>query len=106
MSITDSPKNRSYSVRDAMAQAIGAPLHDDWTTSRYGYAIACIVPLPGDGPDDEPVDALLLHTSNAGFRGIEGWFEDSISGRKFTRSLGDVLEWEAEGGRTMPQGRR
>jgi hypothetical protein len=80
-------RDRSYEVRESIATAIGAPLHTDFTVPAT-FNVSVLF------SDDDNVEARLLSTSNAGFRGIEGWFvrED---GTKFTTSLGEVSEWTA-----------
>src|SRR5262245_42123712 len=78
-----SARDRSYGMRDEIADVIDAPKHADFTCAALGVTVACEV-------DDEFV--RLISTSNAGFRGIEGRFgrED---GERFTASLGDVVSW-------------
>jgi hypothetical protein len=78
-------KDKSYEVRRYIADAIGAPEHHDFTTARYARAVDVLF--------DDDTSALLVSTTNAGFRGIEGWFVDADE-RRFSRSLGEVTEWE------------
>jgi len=84
-------KHRSYAVRARLAEIIGVPDGHDFSTEHE-----CLV-APDGGPD--AVSAMLLSTSNAGFRGIEGRFV-THDGRRFTLSLGLVSavanagEWE------------
>lgn len=74
-------KNRSYDVRRVIADFIGAPAHTDYSC-ELGVELA-------DGRV-----ATLLSTSNAGFRGIEGYFTDLETGAAFHASLGAVVAYE------------
>lgn len=76
-------KNRSYDVRRKIAAIVGAPESHDFATE-----IECLILNPTTG---SPEQATLLVTSNAGFRGIEGWFRSAETGATFFRSLGFVL---------------
>lgn len=78
-------KNDSYAFRAWIADAIGAPAHHDFTVARY--RATCSVVL-----DDGRV-AFLRSTSNAGFRGIEGYFQ-ALDGSPIYASLGRIREWE------------
>jgi hypothetical protein len=90
MTMLDSPRNRSYGVRDEIATALGVPLYHDFTPSRY---------LPADEGLWATVEdhqgtrtGWLISTSNAGFRGIEGFFQ-TPAGDYFHASLGSVTSW-------------
>ncbi len=75
-------KSRSYDVRAELAQLLGKASSTDFR---------CEVDVVlSDGQLDSY--AVLVGTSNAGFRGIEGHFVRD--GRRFTRSLGHVVEYQ------------
>jgi hypothetical protein len=84
-------KNRSYRVAEQIADDLGAPRYTAGLTVAR-YADSCEVEF-ADG-----VTAYLRNTSNAGFRGIEGYCQETspegdLTGRTFTRSLGEVTAW-------------
>lgn len=87
------PKNRSYDVRRDIADAVGAPHHLDFAPATYvdGVVVTFAEKL-ADGKIIEN-QGWLLNTSNAGFRGIEGWIE-MFDGRRVHRCLGEVVTFE------------
>lgn len=72
-------RNRSYTVRREIAAHLGK-------ADGYDFSCELLVTL------DDDTDAILLSTSNAGFNGIEGRFEN-VAGTRFNRSLGAVKEF-------------
>lgn len=73
-------KSLSYDVRDELAQLLG---------KGSGHDFRCEV----DVVLDDGTFAILVGTSNAGFRGIEGHFENLVGPKRFTRSLGHVTQY-------------
>lgn len=70
-------RNHSYKVRENIAVALGKPLHTD-----FSCRVACYF-------RDAPGEFILESTSNAGFRGIEGWFL-CPDGEHHHYSLGEI----------------
>ena len=83
--MTTTSKDRSYRVREDIANRIGAPLHSDFAPIAYGYQV--------EVQFTDGAAGMLVDTSNAGFRGIEGWFQ--VADDLFWRSLGDVADFTA-----------
>jgi hypothetical protein len=81
----DSPKNRSYDVRRKIAAELGKPDHNDFTVPSASEVWVELY----DGRCGD-----LTSTSNAGFRGIEGTFEDHENGARSTINLGDIISFE------------
>lgn len=79
-------KNRSYGVRRELADLLGKKHGYDFTLPKH-YLVDVEI-------DGEIVDAFLLSTTNAGFRGIEGRFE-LADGTRRTLSLGFITNTAA-----------
>lgn len=76
-------RNLSYVRHDELAD------HLDQRRHQHGYTCNIEVVL-----DDGRI-ARLLHTSNAGFNGIQGTFDPDTGERAFTTSLGHIARWSA-----------
>lgn len=84
MSASGTTKDRGYRLHDELADLLGQPRH------QHGYRptdLRCTV----TDRDGEEQSAVLISTSNAGFRGIEGRFE-TYDGH-VTLPLGNVVQW-------------
>lgn len=82
-------KSRSYDVRQDIADTLGKPRSTDFSIPT-GTVRVTLTPHP---VRDLPAEAWLVSTSNAGFRGIEGWFVTD-EGDRIVVSLGQVASWE------------
>lgn len=80
MTISDTPRNRSYSKHDELAEIIGAKPH------AHGYRPNVYARLRTGSV------VQILSTSNAGFNGIEAYVELACGKRRHI-SLGEVVEW-------------
>lgn len=79
---SDTVKQRGYRRHEELADLLGQ--------GRYQSGYRCLLPVILD--DGRLVE--LISTTNAGFRGIEGWFRDPALAGAFTLNLGHVAVLE------------
>lgn len=87
MNTTETPKDRSYTVRDELADLLGKGPNQDFYVGKGGHLVIVEV-------DGVEVDAFLLATSNAGFSGILGHFQFADGSTRMV-SLGYVTQTAA-----------